>query len=60
MMKKQEWVKGGANQRAKMAEVEEIIDKDHVAFLHTRIFMSIDIKGLVSMLDPLRMYSILE
>ena len=28
MMKKQEWVRGGANQRAKMADAEEMVDNN--------------------------------
>ena len=52
MMKKQKWVERVQTSVPNMAEVEEIVDKDRAAFPHTRTFMSIDIKGLVSMLDP--------
>ena len=51
MMEKQEWVEEVQTSVPKMAKVEEIVDKDRAAFPHTRTFMSIDIKGLVSMLD---------
>jgi hypothetical protein len=52
MMKKQKWAEGVQTSVPNMAEVKEIVDKDRAAFPHTRTFMSIDIKGLVSMLDP--------